>query len=411
MFEIKKVIISTGFIRILGALIGIFSTFFILTLAEPDNSALVFIILSIFLMLTSPITNGLARTNVRELSARNRQQKDIYIKEVVTKQASNNLTISLVCSIIAVIYISNAHLKINEFFLFISFFIIASLTFNRSLMTSIIRSDGRVILGNLDGLLIRPISMLIFFLAFYCFFINEAFTFNNWLIIPLVLSFITSYVFVLFFTKHKFPFFKKPNIKVLKNSSSLMLLSGSEIAFNNITILSLGLLASATDILTIKLFFTIKTAALLCITASSLFSPYLFAAYNIKDADKEKAFKKIKLVGVSISIIQAIILIPIIPILANYFSSIHQDIFIKASQTLLILIPIFGWLFPRIEIEIAKGKSRSLLDFSIFFNVIELISVPIIFICYGLYSALILSIFIHILYLICVSVRSKLIHN
>ncbi|MDC1453157.1 hypothetical protein N8352_02505 [Porticoccaceae bacterium] len=402
MFKFANVIINTVVIRALGAFLSVSVSLLVIKFANPSNSALLFVIMSLFLLITSPFLNGIARYNVRSLSSINQKERKLFIEKNIFIQAKWSIPLALLAAIISAIYVCFTDFIIDKstsLFLFSLFFFITLTSFLRSFSTSIMRANGKVIVGNLDGLIVRPLAMLFFAVVFYYLHKSKVIHYEYWLLFPLILSFLISYLFVGYMSDLRVNILGLPSFRVLKPAVGLFALSASEIAFNNVTLVTLGLIATPQELITVKLFFTLKIASLLCVTSSALFTPYFFSSIDINSNDKNMMFNRVRITGASIAVVQSCIIIPVLPIIVNFFPAVNGDIFEKSAIVLLILIPFIAWFYPVIERIIAKGDFEKLVKISILFNILEVIMIPIIYQNFGLAESLITCILFHLGYL------------
>jgi O-antigen/teichoic acid export membrane protein len=269
-------LVQSVFLRITFAVLSLALTTFLARELDKTDFGLYTFYISIYAIVLLPFTTGFARYNVRFIASLDLRFRLANATKLIQHQSRHLLFATALILVLLAVVLSS---EIANFPLPLAI-IIASLPFvvQTNLLSSAFRGLGNIFTGNSEGLLVKPLLMLI---GVFCVsrFTDPKLSLLGVTVVFFVTSLVTFLIYYSIRPKAAEPSTPNENLKPYGTPVFLFTLIGSiEVMNANLDTLLLGVFSIPEQVAAYKLAISLRSVALLPTQAFLLFIPFLFAS-------------------------------------------------------------------------------------------------------------------------------------
>lgn len=320
-------------------------------------------LMACFSLLMIPFTTGIARFNIRYVAKDSLKAKYRALK-VLAEELYLALGLSVICLILVLLLF---YLDANGAYIALACLFPFAVFINAEM--SLLRGLGHYKLGNLDGMLLRPLFLLIGIvgIGFYKIEMSIAGAVNLF-----CLAYILSRIFLIPFISWS-SFQSTTVLKILITKkirymiAMLTVVGAIDVLSIHLDIFILGSVSTMSEVANFKIATTIKTLALLPVQSFNLFLPAILAPLAVQPMAINFGYKIRQLI--LINLVFVLVFVAFFSIFGQFFITIIFGG--KYSATFLITLPFLLAIFigalcgPSVETLVGLGGEKVLLIITI----------------------------------------------
>lgn len=316
-------------------------------------------LMACFSLLLIPFTTGIARFNVRYVAKDLTKAKYRALK-ILAEECYLVFILSLLCLILVVLLFL---LEVDTAYILLTFLFPVAVLINAEM--SLLRGLGHYKLGNLDGMILRPIFFLIGILGMNFFKVEMSITS---LAILFCSVYILSRVVLMPFMKWQ-NFRATTKLKIISTRKirfmigMLTVVGAVDVLALNLDVFILASVSNMPQVANFKIAATIKTLALLPVQSFNLFLPAILAPLSNQPPSFELGNTVKKLISINILFLLVFCVLFLIFgdfFISKIFGDQYTDTFVITLPFILAIV-IAGLCGPSVETLVGLGGEKILL--------------------------------------------------